>query len=206
MNTENTIDLRVSNPHVWEYICQLQHADAIGRPLQIRCSQCRAKLGLAVNTLHGPGFASSWSDWEANFGQVHINGQQLGDREAIRYMLDDAEEVSGDWGRTPHGFFAALRIPLDLPQDYVPLFVRCMTHGDAVVDRAEVRDALRKGWPVLPVALEGTRFDVIEQQTDGLRTTPRHSRLVKRIGAGDGLTVEEFDAWHSARTGGRAKA
>ena len=199
-----TIDLRVTDPEVWGYICRLQHAEAIGRILQIRCGQCNAKLGCAANTAHGPGFASSWADWNFDLGEVHIDGERLRGREALRYVLDGADEVSGDWGKTRYGFFAALAIPTDLPQEYVPLLVRCTTHGDAVLNRDDVLGALRKGWRALSVAVTDESYvEVTPQQTDGLASESKSARLVHTIGAGQGMPVDEFRAWYAAQAGGR---
>lgn len=195
-----TIDLRVSDPAVWEYVCKLQRSRATGRLLTVRCGKCRTKLGEAAQTEHGPGFAAWWREWEQPAHEVHIDGRKLSPRETIRHVTGDAEEIEGDWrADVRRGYFAPLAIPLDLPQEYVPLVVRCKpSHGAAVLNRIDVLNALNNHrMNALNVNVHPGQFEILPQQTDGLASTTSTARLVKRIGAGESWTPDSFDAWLS---------
>lgn len=196
-----TIDLRVRDPRVWEYVCKLQHADAVGRILEIRCATCNTKLGEAANTPHGPGFAAWWRDWQPDVHSVSVNGRQLSPRETRRYLVNSAEEVEGDWGKEPQGYFAPLAIPPKIAQEYVPLLVRCVAHGDTILNRLEVLAALRRDWSSVAVRVERCRFDVSPQQVDDLkRGETKHARLVRRIG-GESWTPDSLDAFFAEMEG-----
>lgn len=191
--TGTTIDLRVSTPTVWEYVCQLQHDAAQGRVMQIRCAMCNARLGMAANTAHGPGFAATWTEWEHGGISVQVNGSELPPRQKWRYLLNEAESVEGDyWGKQRHGYFAPLAIPPELPQEYVPLIVRCARHGDLIIDRTDVLSALRRKLKTLSVTPTGESHLLIEQQKEGLRTSGnvQHSKMVQHFGRNYDLDEE----------------
>lgn len=205
-----TINLHVDDPAVWRYICALQHEEAVGQIMAVQCAECAnrrrtTKLGLAANTAQGPGFAASWADWEVEWGEVHVSGRKLGARETLSHLLDSATTVTGDWGKTREGYFAALAIPPELTQEYVPLLVRCPRHGDALLNRDAVVAGLRRQQRVfLARPAGGVRLDVVPQQVEGLRHGERkHASLTTTFGAGQGLPLEEFKAWYAAQPGGR---
>ncbi|MCI1962634.1 MAG: hypothetical protein LKJ18_00595 [Ancrocorticia sp.] len=182
---DTVIDLRVADPKVWEYICQLQRQDALGGVTKVRCSICNEWLGTAATTTVGPGFAGTYRDYGPMFYEIRINGEPLKPREMIEYMKARATVVEGDyWDKQRRGYFAPLAIPPDLPQEYVPLVVRCMKHGDLILDRTDVITALRRKFKTLRVTPLGERYTIIEQQTEGLQPSgqERHSRMVRHIG------------------------
>lgn len=178
------IDLRVHDPKLWEYVCLLQASPAI-HMAPIRCRSCQTRLGTIATTKHGPGFSARWTIDAAPPGVVVAkDGTQLEPRHTRRWILKNAEEVTGDWAPGKTGYFAPLAIPDQLPQDYLPLVVRCSKHGDSVVDRAAALSALRTKNPRGIVAKPtGHRFEIIDQQTDGLTSTkPTRMRAVMRFG------------------------
>lgn len=185
------VDLRVSDPAVWAYVCQLQHEAAVGRILAVRCAACNTKLGEAANTAHGPGFAAWWRDYVPQPWAVIVDGHKLTDRETMQHTLKRAEYVEGDWGKEPCGYFAPLAIPPELPHEYVPLLVRCVRHGDAILNRGAVLAALRSTRRGMKVRMSGTRFEIIRQQIDGLKSEPKQALLVERFGRGESWTTEK---------------
>lgn len=194
------VDLRVNAPAVWEYVCALQHDAAQGRVMQIRCSVCNALLGSAANTAHGPGFAATWTEWEPGGVSVKVGTTELPPRQAWRWLLNEAESAEGDWkGR--EGYFAPLAIPPELPQEYVPLLVRCHDHGDTIVDRLAVLRGLQRGNRDMRVKPAGEHHEIIPQQVEGLATEPGSTvRLVTRIRPTRSFgTAAEFDAWRASR-------
>ncbi len=109
--------------------------------LVVRCRACGATVARAGHTQHGPLFTSTWMVRDSDDHDVLAGGELVSEY--------------GRWARErPESVIALIALPPDLKPDYPDLLVRCSTHGDAVLNRFEVLDHLRRGVPlVVSVAL-----------------------------------------------------
>lgn len=171
-----SVDLNTVAEAVWTYTCALAEASADAKPtLKIRCADpCGALLGRVGSTSAGPLFTSSWVVELPLPYQIQVGDRVLGRGEAVRWDRGERDRTvvatSGPAmtysGRD--GLFAALAIPPDLPQTYTPLYVRCDMHGDAVIDRSAVINALRGKARVLQVRPSLPVQEYVAQRNDGL--------------------------------------
>ena len=113
-----------------------------------RCGHLLARLGDIPG--YGPLFVSWW-DVEPEPPHIVVNGRRLRGREAVRHRDATMPVVyrEGEPLSTPlrHGVTALLALPAGMRQDYPDLLVRCVAHGDAVLDRVEVIARLRAATP-----------------------------------------------------------
>ncbi|MCA9851489.1 MAG: hypothetical protein KC461_12705 [Dehalococcoidia bacterium] len=152
----NAVRIDAADDNVWRLtLAALEASTATAPTLTIRCAKCGAQLGLAgVVPGHGPLFTAAWqvplaSPWR-------VNGRRLSEREARRYERSRAIEATESGEQVTdetHSTIALLRLPASCPQEYPTLLVRCARHGDAILDRAAVLDALDHHTGVLTAAV-----------------------------------------------------
>jgi hypothetical protein len=187
------IRLEATDPAVSERTLDALVASQAAEPaLRIRCAkpQCRALLAYAGTTSLGPLFASWW-DVDLPLGRDYVvNGERLSRRAALRHEAETRPLVTQS-GRPitdtdRHGAIALLALPPEMVQDYPDLMVRCITHGDTVLDRTLVLDLLHAGQRDLEVALDGTWLDydhdALGGQPDHEAVRASHSTETRRVG------------------------
>lgn len=183
------IDLDNMAPEVWAYTRTLVEASADVKPsLTVRCCDpCGALLAHAGVTSLGPLFTSSWKvDLVLPFS-IQVGRRVLNRGEAVRWDKAERERTLETTSGPPmdhsgrDGLFAALAIPPGLPQTYTPLYVRCAKHGDAVLDRVVVIEALRGKAPVLKVSTGLPLQHVAPQRHDDLPGKVTHSSETRRL-------------------------
>lgn len=181
------VNLDSADPEVWAYTLRLIEASSTAKPsLTIRCRACQAELGHAGITSAGPLFTSSWKvELDLPFS-VQVGNRVLNRGEALRRDKAERERTLVATSGPPidftgvDGLFAALAIPPDLPQAYTPLYVRCAKHGDAVLDRTVVNDALRGKVPILKVSMSLPLQDVSPQRHDDVPGEVKHASETRR--------------------------
>jgi len=184
-----TLRLEALDPAVWaltlEAVAASKHDD---RCLRVVCRECGRALAWAGVTKKGPLFTSSWVTEIEHDEDMVLDARRLRPGER-RLALEAAgaeittEGPSMDQGRD--GVVSLLALPVGMTPDYPDLLVRCDSHGDAVLDRAEtlarVR-AARSPWKVtlsLPTReYEPLRNDWPEElgRTEHARETIRMAR------------------------------
>jgi hypothetical protein len=117
-------------------------------PLTFVCSQCGHRLARAGITPSGRLlFTSSWEVPAPQGEVVTVNGEQLGQYAARKFIKQNTEPVSesGKPVDSPlkHYVAALLILPRDVSQDFPDLIVRCGRHYDAVLNRIAVVKRLR---------------------------------------------------------------
>jgi hypothetical protein len=145
----NPLRLDARDDEVWQLTLRAAESSrGIRATLVVRCRLCGSTLAQASPTPLGPLFTSSWTvDRDPGF-RVYVNGRTLSRGQALRH--DDAwmpvVESSGPpiTHEERHGVLALLALPTQLPADYPDLLVRCLQHGDAVLDRRGVLECLRR--------------------------------------------------------------
>lgn len=152
MNTP--LRINAEDVDVWRRTCAA-FLDCQGKKeaLTVKCRRCGRLLGAAGSTDYGPLFTSWWTvDLPLSF-ETYVDGRKLSRGEALRHRDRDSPvtERSGppirDEGN--EGVVALLELPPEMAQEYPDLMVRCADHGDAVLARVEVLNAL--GGPPLRV-------------------------------------------------------
>jgi hypothetical protein len=166
-------------------------------PLTIVCRRCGALLARAGDTGHGPLFTSWWESEPPLGHSITVNGRELNRRESIAWREQHTElvESRGRPMHAPlrHGVTALLTPGL---ADHPDLLVRCMQHGDSVLDRDEVL-----GW-VRQAAHKPTKRTVVVSKPFSEYRVPqvapgptehRHQREVRKMKL-DAMPLEEFEA------------
>jgi len=182
-----TIDLDNMAAETWAYTLTLFAASANTTPaLKVICRSCQSTLGYAGTTSIGPLFTSSWKvDLVLPFS-IQVGRRVLNRGEAVRWDKAERERTLETTSGRPIDWtgldclIAPLAIPPDLPQTYPPLYVRCAKHGDAVLDRGVVIDALRRKVPVLKVPVSLPLRPVALQRHDDLPGKVTHSSETRR--------------------------
>jgi hypothetical protein len=177
--------------------------------LQIRCKECRSRiLGRAGYVpRYGPLFTAFWrAEPLYTAGKMVIaSGRTLRPRERAAWLGKHTEVTS----KTEHadepvsdGVIALLAVPVGLTADYPDLMVRCKRHGDALLDRLEILEALRAaaagGDGYYRVAPSGQTYSYAAGRPLDTGATARQNRITLRHKA-DVMPVEEFDARLHAR-------
>lgn len=119
-----------------------RHRDIV---LTVRCRHCRDKLAEVGRTPSGLLFASRIPQvTESNLS----DGERFLTSAEVHKMAASpgtAKALAGGAGRdTPNGVIALLNLPKDMSRDYPDLIVRCRQHGDTVLDRVAVLEAVMK--------------------------------------------------------------
>ncbi len=133
--------LHPTDPEVRRLTCKAILAS--NRPglkrLVVRCSRCRGRLAKAAYTDAGPFFVSRWRE-----PVVLSNGWTQ--RQQEEFENEVATLVEGSFPTDQHhSVYAILALPPRMTADYPDLMVRCERDGDAVLDRRDVLDRIRRG-------------------------------------------------------------
>lgn len=176
--------LTTRDPIAWERTTHaLADTATITNPLEVRCKACGALLARMADTDHGPLFTSSWEVPARSPVRVVVDGKQLNPRAQRRFEADNLEVVteSGPAIDRPevHGTIGLLALPAAYPQDYPDFMVRCVRHGDAVVDRIALLKWLREGTSPRLV-LDGTRIDYEKPEPTGDGVRQSSSRTTRQ--------------------------
>lgn len=181
------ICIDVADDAVWMTTVRAVEASSrVPATLTIRCSQCQSELGQAGVVPHyGPLFMSWWSAPKSS--RTVVNGAEYNERQLHAYEAAHPHtEVVKDRGQVDgrDGVIALLRLHATLPEQYPALLVRCRRHGDAVLDRSEVLDALGAKSSELQADVTLPTTSYLPPRSDLLDGTSRRTRRVTRkIGA-----------------------
>jgi hypothetical protein len=189
--------MEADDPEVLELTgIALHDAPEIPDPaLRVACQRCGAQLGRGGDTAHGPLFITSWLANPPSSTVISVNGRVLSYKNATRWV-DEHEKLldrSGKPLRAPirHGVRALLTPGL---VDYPDLLVRCLKHGDEVLDRDEVL-----GW-IREAARRPTIKKVVLTQRDLEYRPPKHAmgpsrptvQSERRLLPFDVMTIDEL--------------
>jgi hypothetical protein len=190
--------LEADDPEVLELTGIALHdaLDIPDPPLRVACQRCGAQLGRGGDTAHGPLFTTSWLVNPPGSTVITVNGRVLSYKTASRWV-DEHEKLldsSGKPLRAPirHGVRALLTPGL---VDYPDLLVRCLKHGDQVLDRDEVL-----GW-IRQAACKPINKKVVLTQRDLEYRPPKHAmgpsrptvQSETRLLPFDVMTVDELE-------------
>lgn len=192
-----TIDVDIHNDQVWSWILnlfELAKADPSAAQVKIVCGTCGSRLAKARPTTRGPIFVSSW---EMGHVQRRDTARVLAALPAIEKSGQDIANVRGR-----NGYLAALALPPELPQVYPPLLVRCPEHGDAILNRSELVQSVRRNQKRLKATVMPPFHEVTTQRTDGLPKERSVSRQSHQLGSGAVPLAQFNDWWRSASTPG----
>lgn len=191
--------LEADDPEVLARTRRAIEESAHVKPFQILCAGCGSTVALVGSTASGPLFSSSWPVERPVDYVVRVDGVELPPRAARTWMQQQHPLVarSGAPVDRPevHGAVALLALPPDLPQDYPDLLVRCIDHGDEVLDRHAVLEWLRhRSAPKVTVHRPHRQY---RRPTDALGRTSEQSE-VRRL-ASEGLSAEGMNYLQAIR-------
>lgn len=118
--------------------------------LTVRCQKCQGVLGHAGYTDVGPLWTASWTTDPDPIPEMDVlteQGKLTGRGKARHLKSSTFIHFQGDdpgLERGRDGYVALLALPPCVADDYPDLYVRCVDHGDVVLDRLELLEHLRR--------------------------------------------------------------
>jgi len=186
--------LNTADPEVWALtIAACRSVNGADAPLKIQCSRCHKLLAIAGDTSFGYLFHSAWVVEKPLDFDVESNGVTLSRRQALKFreLINPVERSSGPpiVEQNRHGAIVLLA-PTAPELDRPELMVRCADHGDVVLERSQVADALRRSLPVLRVVVGFPRLDYLMPTHDDAGEKRSQSET-RRVGGSD-VSLDEM--------------
>ena len=158
------IQLQATDPVVWQFTKDAAvNNSSIAPSLTVHCKACQGLLAEVGITAAGPMFRSGWVVEKPLGREYVVNGKRLSRRAALRHEAETALVVRESGppivDEERHGTMALLVLPAGMVEDYPPLLVRCVRHGDAIVDRSAVIEATRANTPKMFIEVAMPRLD-----------------------------------------------